>query len=340
MESPLPDQVNGKQSSRVRAGGHALTLLASPMNVAILQALSEMPTPLLDLRRAVGMPPQTTMRKHLAALASAGILSRTRDAGFAGSVTYTLEKAGTDLLGVGRVVEAWLGGAPHEPIELGTVAAKSAIKALVEGWSTTLLRALAARPLTLTELDALLGDISYPSLERRLVAMRMAGQVEAVTAGGRGTPYTVTSWLRQAVGPLISSVCWERRHLAESTPPIGRLDIETSFLLALPVLSLDEEHSGSCRLTVDTRSHGAHRAVGAMVEIEEGQVVRCRARVVGEATASASGSVGAWCRAVGQGHSEGLEAGGDHDLVEAIVAGLHSSFAKQGTAQPSADSSM
>ncbi|MET0557989.1 MAG: hypothetical protein ABW065_04885 [Solirubrobacterales bacterium] len=338
MDSGLTLEGKLKKNGRMRAGGHALVLLAAPMNVAILRSLSERPTALIDLRRAVGAPPQSTMRKHLSTLAGAGVLSRTRDGGFAGSASYTLQKPGTDLLGLARVVEGWLAAAPHGPIDLGTVAAKSAIKALAEGWSTTLLRALAARPLTLTELDALIGDISYPSLERRLVAMRMAGQVEAVASRGRGTPYTVTHWLRRAVGPLVSAARWERRHLADATAPIGRLDIESAFLLGLPLLSLDDEYTGACRLAVDTRSKGARRTVGVVVRLAEGRVSHCRARVDGDVTAWASGSVGAWYRGVSEGRVDLLEVGGDQALLEAIVAGLHASLARPEVAQASADS--
>ena len=42
-----------------------------------------------------------------------------------------------------------------------------------------MMRALAARPLSLTELDSLISDLSYPALERRLSSMRIAGLVEA-----------------------------------------------------------------------------------------------------------------------------------------------------------------
>jgi DNA-binding HxlR family transcriptional regulator len=324
----LPVNGNAKANGRVRAGSHVLALLSAPMNVAILQALSATPTPLVDLRRAVGTPPQTTMRKHLATLAEAGILARARVGGFGGSVSYALEKPGTDLVGVARVLQAWLAAAPHEPVELGTVAARSAIKAVAEGWSTTLLRALAARPLTLTELDALITDVSYPSLERRLVAMRMAGQVEAVSGASRGTPYGVTKWLRLGVGPIVCAICWERRHLAERTAPIGRLDIESSFLLSLPVLRLDPEHSGICRLAVETVSRGNRRTVGVLVGVEEGRIAYCRARLEGDATAWASGSVAAWVRAVSEGRVDQLESGGDRGLADAILAGLHSSLAK------------
>jgi DNA-binding HxlR family transcriptional regulator len=322
----LQAQATGRD--RARAGSHVLTLLAAPMNVAVLRELSETPTPLVQLRKAVGSPPQTTMRKHLAALSEAGIVSRARDNGFPGSASYLLERPGADLAAVARVVQGWLAEAPGGPVELGTVAARSAIKALVEGWSTTLLRALAARPLTLTELDALIADVSYPSLERRLVAMRMAGQVEAVAGSRRGTPYGVTSWLRRATAVIVCAICWERRHLAEATPPIGRLDIESAFLLAAPLLDLDPALSGVCRLSVDVVSRGERHPVGVMVGVERGRVRRCGTRLEGEATASASGSFAAWYRAVRERRLDRLEAGGDRTLAAAVLDGLHAKLAR------------
>jgi DNA-binding HxlR family transcriptional regulator len=324
-------EVKSKRMAPVRAGGYALSLLAAPLNVAVLQTLSESPISLSELRRSVGMPPQTTMRKHLGCLAQNGILSRRREGGFPGTVSYALQKPGANLVGVLGLLESWLARAPDGPLEIGTVAAKSAIKSMVDGWSTTLLRALAARPLTLTELDALIAGVSYPSLERRLVAMRMVGQVEAASGRGRGTPYVVTEWLRQGVGPLVSAACWERRHMAESTTPIGRLDVESALLLSLPLLRLDPEHSGACRMAVETVGRGTLSSVGVLAGFEEGRVACCRARLEGDAEASLSGSVSAWFRAVGEGRIDQLEAAGDQALAAAIIDGLHDTLAKRVT---------
>jgi DNA-binding HxlR family transcriptional regulator len=319
--------VKGKRGSQRRAGGTALSLLAAPLNVCILRALAEEPTALAEVRMSTGAPPQTTMRKQLTALAEAGIVAKERKSGFPGTVRYELRKPGADLLGVAQAVEGWLAAAPDGPVELGTPAAKSALKALVDGWSTTLLRALAARPLNLTELDALIAGVSYPSLERRLLAMRMAGLVRAVTGRGRGTPYEVTEWLRRAVGPLVSAACWERRHLPTATAPIGRIDVESAFLLSLPLLTLDPDLSGLCKLAVVTSSQG-DGAVGALAGIEEGRIAYCRARLEGDATARVSGSVTAWFKAVAEGSIDRLEAGGDRLLASAILDGLHASLAR------------
>lgn len=330
MATGLPDLAeNGKarRDATARAGGYALTLLAAPLNACLLQALTQEATSLPQLREAAGSPPQTTVRKHLGAMVEAGIVSRERG-GLPGGVVYELLKPGRDLAGVARVVETWLASSPKGPLELGTMAAKSATKALVEGWSATLLRALAARPLSLTQLDALISGISYPSLERRLVAMRMAGQVEATATSGRGTPYGVTQWLRRAVAPLVGAACWERRHLRDSTAPIGRIDIETAFLLAMPLLSLDPDLAGICQLGIETSGRREGRVVGVVVGIEEGRVSYTRARLEGEITAWATGSVGAWFRAIGGGQPSELEAGGDRELVGAVLDGLHASLVR------------
>ncbi len=317
-----------KRDPTLRTGGYALSLLAAPLNVSILTTLAREPATLAELRQAVGAPPQTTVRKHLAALADAGIVSRERRGGVPGTATFELCRPGRDLVGVSRLLDAWLAAAPAGSVELGSVAAKSAIKALVEGWSTTLLRALAARPFSLTQLDALISGISYPSLERRLLAMRMTGQVEAASSSGRGTPYAVTDWLRRAVAPLVSAACWERRHLPERTVPITRIDIETAFLLAVPTMELDADLSGVCQLAVESTGGGERRRVGVLAGIEEGRVAYCRARLEGEATGWAIGSVNAWFRSIGDSRFHDLEAGGDRELVSAVVAGLHSSLAK------------
>jgi DNA-binding HxlR family transcriptional regulator len=319
--------VKGKAEGQARAGGFVLSLLAAPLNVSALQALTAAPKSLTDLRRAAGSPPQTTMRKHLRALTQIGVLSRQPPNDSSSVLNYELSGPGQALLRVANVLEHWLEAAPEGPITLGSAAAKSAITALVEGWSSTLMRALVAQPLTLTELDALIAGLSYPSLERRLSAMRMIGLVEARPGRGRGTPYVVSDWLRRAVAPLVTAACWERRHVAAETAPIGRIDIETAFLLSLPQLNLPPNLSGLCRLAVDNPLDGERRLVGVMVGVEEGAVAYCRTRPEGDANAWASGPITAWLGAVSEGPPDQLEVGGDLLLVRAVLDGLRANLA-------------
>lgn len=326
--------VNGGANG-ARSGTRALTLLATPLNGTILQTLSESPRRLVDLRRDCGSPAQTTLRAHLRELEAIGAIQKRRRNSFPGVLEYELTSAGRELLFVAEVVERWLEDAPDGPLVFGSSAAKAAIKALVEGWSSAMLRALASGPLSLTELDRVIGALSYPSLERRLAAMRLAGQVEASQSNGKGTPYAVTPWLRQGIAPLTAGVRWERRHLPDDSPPVKRVDTEAFFLLALPLLRLPEELSGSCRLGVEMSNGTARRLIGAMARVEEGRITSCNVRLEGNADAWVTGSTSAWLHAVIGSETAGLELGGDQRLARSLLDGLHGVLFGAGTRRSS-----
>jgi len=311
----------------VRAGAFGLSLLSVPLNVKVLQALREESKPLADLRRAAGAPPRNTLRLHLQALTDLGVLERRPLNRLPGSVELELTQAGRDLLEVAAVLEAWLGISPEGPLPPGSPLVKGAVDAFVEGWSCAIVRALAARPLSLTEISKLIAGLSYPSLERRLTAMRIAGQIEARPDDGRGTPYVVTPWLRLAMGPLAAAIRWERTHARAEAAPVTRLDIEAAFLLALPSLQLPEHLTGTCRLAVALgKAAGETHLAGVVIEVEEGQVVSGISRLAGVASGWATGSLAGWLRVIIEGEVDQLEIGGDCDLALALLDGLHATL--------------
>ncbi|HEY3491357.1 MAG TPA: hypothetical protein VGK43_00295, partial [Solirubrobacterales bacterium] len=63
-------------------------MLAAPLNVEILKALESEPRNLLDLRQAVGSPPQSTMRVYTRTLAEIGVLERRRRNEFPATAEY------------------------------------------------------------------------------------------------------------------------------------------------------------------------------------------------------------------------------------------------------------
>ena len=317
--------VNGSGNG-ARSGAQALTLLAVPLNVSILRALARGPQQQAGLRRIAGLPAQTTLRAQLKRLAEIGVVEKHRRNQFPGVLEYELTTAGRDLLSVVDVLERWLSEAPDVPLSFENNAAKAAIKALVESWSTKMLRALAARPLSLTDLDRLIADLSYPALERRLVALRHSSQVEAQPHNGRGTPYALTTWGRQGIAPIAAAAHWERRHLPAVTAPVGRNDAEAAFLLAMPLLGLPAEISGSCRMGVEFPNGGRRRLAGAMVEVKTGSIVSCATQLQGHSDAWALGPPGAWLKAVIEHDSSGLELGGDCRLARSLLEGLHDSL--------------
>lgn len=312
-----------------RAGAQALTMLASPLTSRLLLALANGPRQQMQLRRETGSPAQTTLRAQLRRLTTAGLISRRRRTGFPGGVDHELTEAGRDLLSVVAPLRDWLADAPERPLPLGSPAAKAAIKALAEAWSTCMLRALAAKPASLTELDRLIESFNYPSLERRLAAMKLAGQAEPLAdSGERGAPCRLTDWARRAVGPLIAAARWERRHLGPEAPPLGGVDIETAFLLAMPLLRLPDGLCGSCRLAADVGNGRRPSLAGVVVEARQGRIESCTTRLDGYPDAWALGDLGDWMTATIEGDAARLEVGGDSRLALAIAAGIHHALFK------------
>lgn len=301
-----------------------MSLLSTPLNAHVLAALDEGSLSLIDLRQAVGSPPQTTIRSHLRVLQNVGVLERHRERDFPGSIDYELAACGRELLTVADVARAWLGAAPGGAVQLGTIAAKSAITALVDGWSSTIVRALAARPLSQTELNRFIQGLNYPSLGRRLAAMRLAGQIEARSNGNRGTPYAVTDWLRRSIRPLLAGARWERDCALADAKPIDRLDVESFLLLIVPLIDVSAEVSGACRLAVEVESD---LLAGVTLRVEHGHVVSCAARLRDEADGWAVGSVDDWIRTLLDHDAEAVDLGGDRELATALLAALQAVMA-------------
>jgi DNA-binding HxlR family transcriptional regulator len=313
-----------RSSSRppLRAGGAALTLLASSLNLGVLRDLAAGPQRLQDLMRHLGFPPRSTTRLYLQTLTEIGAIERHSRSTFPASVDYEITEGGRALLRVADTLQAWLLASPAGPIELGSTAARSAIKALVEGWSSNIVRILATRPLSLTELNSLIPRISYPSLERRLTAMRQVDLLEVQSTPGRTTPYTVTEWLRRAIPPIISAISWERRYAADRTADLRRLEVEAIFLLAIPLMDLDSGLSGRCRLAVEVHDGTSPLFAGVLVSIEHGEVTACMPSLEGDAEAWVSGDPLSWVRRIDGASPGKIEVGGERPLAKAITDAL------------------
>jgi DNA-binding HxlR family transcriptional regulator len=296
------------------------------LNVLLLEALTDGPMQQGELRRVVGSPAQTTLRAGLRRLTEIGVVEKRRRNRFPGTLEYELTRPGRDLLFVLDVLRRWLERSADGPLAVGSGGAKAATKALAEAWSTTMLRALAAGPLSLTELDGVIGSLSYPAIERRLSAMRLAGQIVPQPGNGPGTPYAITEWLRLGLAPLAVAARWERRHLPEATAPIGRLDVETAFLLAVPMLSLPDDATGSFRLAAEVSNGDERRLAGVTVEAAGGRATSCATELNGDPNAWVLGPPGGWLEAVIERDTECLELGGDRGLAEAFLEALHTAL--------------
>jgi DNA-binding HxlR family transcriptional regulator len=314
--------LNGTPGVAPRAGSRVLGLFGSPLNAAIFRSLEPGPLSLEELREVLGGPARTTLSERLAHLLELGAVERRERSPMPYATEYAATALGRDLLLVARLLELWLASAPSGPTALETERGKRTIRALVGGWDSTLLMALAATPLPLTRLDGLIAGLTYPALERRLSALRTTGQVEPLPSPGRATPYGVTEWTRRAIAPLCMAGRCERVHLPDTTPPIARLDVEALFLLAAPLAKLPPVDEGRCQLAVKAGGDGQKR-VGVEVTLERGAAVSCVTRLDPQPPSWAMGSAQTWLDAVAEDKPDLLDTGGAQpELAIRLVSSL------------------
>ncbi len=306
-----------------RAGGYALSLFSRALHGLVLRALADGPLRLADLRKEVGGPAQTTLRGNVETLLAVGALEKCQANGRAGVLGNALTPVGRELLVVTDAIEAWLSRAPEGPVRLESETGKAAIKALVGGWGSTMLRALAVRPFSLTELDNLITAFSYPALERRLGALRLSGCVAAVEGNGGGTPYTVSEWLRRGMAPLLAAVRCERRHMAEKTAPMTRIDIETILLLIAPLAAFERHADGTAQFAVFAGEESGARSAGIRLTVCDGELTHCTSKLEPKPESWIHGSAAAWLDALVEGRTDQLEACGDRAITLDFVDGLH-----------------
>jgi hypothetical protein len=111
--------------------------------------------------------------------------------------------------------------------------------------------------------------------------------------------------------------------MPRSTPPIGRIDVEALFLLTVPLLSLSEDISGSCRMAVELPGSNGPRLAGVVVGIEKGRIASCTSRLQGTPDAWALGSTTAWLEAMVRADTDSIEPGGDCRLARTLLESLH-----------------
>lgn len=311
----------------MRAGGYALSLLGTPGVVSVLGSLAGEPMTLADLRRAIGSPPQSTLRGQLRELSGLGVLGRRREYAFPRSVQYELTESGRDLLAAAETLQSWLDDAP-EPVRLGDIPAKRVVKALSDGWEAGLVRLLAAEPRSLTELSHEIPSLSYPSIERRLTAMRALGLVETLDSNGQGAPCRPTLWLRRAAVPLAAASRFEHTRVAKTHD--AKVDIQALLMLVMPIVDFPKKARGAATLVTRQRQRqeGKHPVPEAItVEIRDGQSQRCVALAENGAKSWAIGAPDAWLDAVLDGAVDRLRIGGSGaDFAEAVVGTLHSTL--------------
>jgi DNA-binding HxlR family transcriptional regulator len=305
----------------VRSGSTILALLATPVTGGILRQLSEGPLRLAEMSQRSAAPPQTTLRSHLKGLEGMDLIVKRGRERSPGMAEHALTEEGEDLLLVIASLEAWLALMPEGPLRFDELAGQAAIKSLLGSWSSMVLNGVAAGPISLSGLADGLKTVNYPSVERRLAAMRTAGQVETQPAETQGIPYVVTEWMRRSVAPLAAAIRWEQLHLPSAARSMSRIEIETAFLLAMPLVRVRARLAGSCQMDVEMDRPGS-KAAGARAVVVKGEVVSSGVARLDPSDARVTGSQPAWAETMTSSSARLLEFGGRQPLAKALVGNL------------------
>jgi hypothetical protein len=230
--------------------------------------------------------------------------------------------AGHELMFVGHVLERWLRNCPEGPLALGPEAGPT-LSALLSGWSSTVMHVLTARPLTVAEATEAIGTLSGDVVENRIEGMEAAGQLEAIAGDDGETRFAPTAWLREGIAPLAAAARMEHRFPFGDTAPIAALDVEAALQLALPLLELPAEHSGSCCLAVDLDQGVLPSPAGVTARVREGRIASIEAGLDEGADVWARASAGDWLDTVIETEVKRVRTGGERRLARRLIYELH-----------------
>ncbi len=315
----------GEESFRARAGALTLLYIASPMERSVLLALLAEATTGVEVLDDFE-PPGADDPIDLSIIADPYLVEPADpeadpDNPIDWDTSLRASPAGQELLFVAFTLERWLNSCPAGSLQLGPEAGP-ALSALLCGWSSAVVHALAGRPLTIAEVTSTVGTLSPDGIEDRIEEMVSAGLLDVIVE--EEERFAVTDWLRAAIAPLGAAARLEHRYPPGDTAPIAALDVEAAFQLTLPLLELPTELSGSCSLAVDLETGVSTGPAGVIAKAEDGRITSCDLNLAEvQADAWATASVGEWLDSVIEPEAKPVRTGGDRQLVRALLRGLH-----------------
>jgi hypothetical protein len=320
------DIETGRGGFKARAGALTLLYLASPMERGILLTLLAEAATGVDLMSGVELPdPEDPVALDIIAdpyLVEPADPNHDPEEPIDWETSLRASPSGEDLLFVGFVLERWLSECPDGALELGPDAAPT-LSALLGGWSSTAIHALAAEPLSVTEATAAVGVLSEEAVGNRIDEMESVGLLAVVFGKDNEERFAPTAWLRTATAPLAAAARQEKRHPPGDTAPIAAMDVETAFHLTLPLLELPEEISGSCALAVELDEGVVPSPAGVTVEVDSGQVVACKQGLDENVDARAVASAADWLDTVIEAEAKRVRSGGERRLARELLRELH-----------------
>jgi DNA-binding HxlR family transcriptional regulator len=301
-----------------------LRLLSAGAAGAILMALGEGPLRTKELtKRVPGYTPRTIYR-YAGKLAELEVVEREEEPGVPSKVVHTLtSECGAELYElVSRFADASMTRLPDGRIDAH---AWAALGLLGELWETGMVEELSCDPGSPTELARGRHGLSYHQVNRRAGLFKAAGLLCQQQGPGRRRCYALTEKTRRMMGLVAGIARWRHHHVvAEDEEGMTGEEMATALRTALPLVQVPG-HAGKnmklCVLPKDEPAGSEGEIVWAEVE-EDGALHSCSPSAESE-DAWARGKIASWILAILDADSSKVLVGGDEQLVDDVLAGLH-----------------
>ena len=319
----------GAAEYRARAGALTLSYLSSGLTRDMLRAVLAQAATDIDLVDVDELPEPDEEQRVRETFADRYLLEPVNPGDDQDDPETMMQPtpAGREVPLVGATLQGWLRRCPAGPIELGEDSA-DALWALLAGWTSTVVHALAAGRRTVSEVQADVGVLDEEAVAVRLSMLEDVGLLRHLVepGGAEEAPFEPSEWLRFAIAPLAAAARMELRHPLEDTAPIAAADVEAALRLTLPLLRMPADRSGACSLEIELDEGVLGGPVGMTARIERGSVVACDPGIDSEADAWVAGPTAGWLDAVIDRNQKALRSGGDRRLPRDLLGALHNTL--------------
>jgi DNA-binding HxlR family transcriptional regulator len=300
-----------------------LKLLGNGANGPILMALSPRSLRTKKLTEKVPTYAPRTVYRHARKLAELGLVDREEVAGVPSTVIHSLSPAGRDLCHlIDSYAEAslpWVTG-PGSGDGLWTVCGL-----LGEMWTYGWVDELSQGGRSATELAEATSEMTFHQVSRRTHQLLSWALLYESNARGHRKRYQLSDQTRHAMGLMAGLGRWRQQHVeGEAEGGLTVKEVATVLRASLPLLQLPDHQDRSVKFGIvgTTGNDGQRGSATLTAHVSGGGTVRCVKEKASE-DAWAIGALGTWFECLLDGDCGKLRTGGDGDLVEDCIKGLH-----------------
>ena len=307
--------------------GDVLRLLGTGATASIVVALGGGP---LRTKRLTTTVPDCTARtvyRHAARLTELGIVERFEEPGVPSRVLYRLANpAGRALF---HLLETYAGASTLRASSSHENGQWSSLGLIAELWDSGLMTELSRGARSPTELSTAPCGLTFHQANRRAQLFKAGGLLFEEPGRGRIRRYGLTHSTRRAIGLVTGIARWRRRYGAPEGSAFGAAEIAAVLQIALPLIELPAQEGMTLKLGVAGPLSEGRLTDGEtlLMEVSEQGRLRRMDEVRRRADAWALATVNTWFASILDDRRGRMRTGGDVELVESCLSGLHRAVA-------------